>query len=437
MWSRRMFSTSPDGLQAKLDSLYDWCRKNSITISHEKTKIWIAGPLPSVLPVFTVGAHALSCVSKHKYVGVTLSSTDRSIFKEHYYIKASKARKSMNASFGAENFVGTVPPKEGISVYMATVDPHLMSACDVSIDVDNPSLAELERVQKTFIRRLLGVAKRSPVAMLFLEMGMWPVKYRRLMLALRYWQYALSLPNDHSLSYAVRDAVDLAINAKPSWISDLVKALRLLPLPVTFDLSRQWSPVDIDNIIEAVQRSCCNDIDDFLTSSPKALLLHHCAPQPRNSGSLSERMRQSTLSTLRSYLAVPVPAHRKALVRLLTSSHMLAVEVLRWTECRCPPVPRGDRSCRYCHTEVEDEAHVLLYCEESDQLQSLRSQFFRKVFQIGSHSFSASLRTASAGFDIIRLLVNAEDADILCSFAKYVFDILRIFQCVPVYYLHT
>ncbi len=65
----------------------------------------------------------------------------------------------MNALFGAEHFVGTIPPKDGISVYMATVDPHLMSACDVSIDIDPASLAELERAQKTFLCHLLGIAK--------------------------------------------------------------------------------------------------------------------------------------------------------------------------------------------------------------------------------------------------------------------------------------
>ncbi|PBK69909.1 hypothetical protein ARMSODRAFT_841649, partial [Armillaria solidipes] len=226
-----LFSNSSEGLQAKLDILFDWCRKNSMTISHDKTKIWIAGPLPSPLPSFSVGGHALSCVSKHKYVGITLSSTDRSIFKEHYYIKASKARKSMNALFGAEHFVGTIPPKDGISVYMATVDPHITSACDVSIDIDSGLLAELERVQKTFIRRLLGIAKRLPVAMLFSETGMWPVKFHRLTLALRYWQYALSLPNDHLLSYAMKDAITLATNGKPSWMSDLRNALYRLRRP--------------------------------------------------------------------------------------------------------------------------------------------------------------------------------------------------------------
>ena len=46
-----------------------------------------------------------------------------------------------------------------IRVHLRFVDPHLMSACDVSIDIDPASLAELEHVQKTFIRRLLGIAK--------------------------------------------------------------------------------------------------------------------------------------------------------------------------------------------------------------------------------------------------------------------------------------
>ncbi len=72
-----LFSNSSEGLQSKLDILFDWCQKNSMTISHDKTKIWIAGWLPSTLPSFTVGGLPLSCVSKHKYVGITLSSMDR------------------------------------------------------------------------------------------------------------------------------------------------------------------------------------------------------------------------------------------------------------------------------------------------------------------------------------------------------------------------
>ncbi len=306
-----------------------------------------------------------------------------------------------------------------------------MSACDVSIDIDDISLAELERVQKNFIRRLLGIAKHSPVAMLFSETGMWPVRYRRLVLALRYWQYALSLPNDHFLSYALADAVSLAVNGKSSWMTDLVHALLRLPHPIYLDVSRHWLPVDIDNLIETVESSCLKDIDDFMASSPKALLLHHCSPHAAHLH--NDHASQSVVSAFRSYLLVPVPAHRKALVRLLTSSHTLAVEVLRWAERRRPAIPRDERLCRYCRGEVEDEAHVLLYCDGSHDLYALRSEFFHKIFRITSSSFSSSLRASPTGFGVIRLLLQTDNIEVVCSFAKYVYNVFGIYQRLPVF----
>lgn len=290
-------------------------------------------------------------------------------------------------------------------------------------------MAELERVQKTFIRRLLGIAKRSPVAILFSETGMWPVKFRRLTLALRYWQYALSLPNDHFLSYAMNDAIMLATDGKSSWMSDLRNALLRLRQPISIDLSHPWSPVDVDNIVDAVEQAYLKDIEAFIGSSPKAPLLHHRA----SCHSLVACSQKSVVASFRPYLLVPVPAHRKALIRLLTSSHTLAVEVLRWPERRRPPVPHDQRFCRYCHTEVEDEAHVLLYCTGSNDLEELRDQFFHKVFRIAPVALISSLQAAATGVEVIRLVVEADDADVLCSFAKYVFDILRIFQRLPVF----
>ncbi|SJL18114.1 uncharacterized protein ARMOST_21686 [Armillaria ostoyae] len=109
-----------------------------------------------------------------------------SIFKEHHhYVKACKARKSVNTLSGAENFVGIIPPKDGIS--------HSMSACHISINIDAVLLAQLQCILK-----------------LFIQTGMWPVKYRRIILVLRYWEYALSLPVDHFLSYAIAESLALA-----------------------------------------------------------------------------------------------------------------------------------------------------------------------------------------------------------------------------------
>ncbi len=315
---------------------------------------------------------------------------------------------------------------------MASVDPHLMSACDVSINVDATLLTQLEHVQKMFIRRLLGVAKRSPVATLFSETGMWPIKYRRIMLALRYWQYALSLPNDHLLSYAFADSMTLARTRKASWIGDLARVCAALPHPVRIDLLRRWSPVDIDNVIAAIEKSCLRDIDSFLASSAKTPLLRHrsdCTPLDYD-----VPLQKARVSSFRSYLnLVPIPAHRKAVVRLLTSSHTLAIEVYRWSGRRRPPIPRAQRLRRYCQTEVEDEIHVLLYCDALESLQDLRREFFSNIFALSACTLVTALRLAPSGLDIVRTFVDADDAGILCCFAKYVYDISHVYNEAPLY----
>ncbi|PBK62421.1 hypothetical protein ARMSODRAFT_895575, partial [Armillaria solidipes] len=126
-------------------------------------------------------------------------------------------------------------------IYMAAVNPHLMPACDVSIDIDTTLLKQLERIQKLLIRRWLGpcVANRSPVALLFLETGIWPVRYRRITLTLCYGQYALSLPHNHFLSYAMADSFALARARKASWIANLARILQNLHRPVLIYLARQ------------------------------------------------------------------------------------------------------------------------------------------------------------------------------------------------------
>ncbi|KAK0490071.1 hypothetical protein EDD18DRAFT_1186731, partial [Armillaria luteobubalina] len=214
---------------------------------------------------------------------------------------------------------------------MAWIDPHLMLACDVSIDVDPTLLTLLERVQKLFLRRLL-------VAPLFSETGMWPIRYRRIMLALRYWQYALSLPNDHFLSYAFRDSLALAQGCTSSW---------------------------------------------------------------------------------------------KAVVRLLSSSHALAIEVLRWADCHQPAVPRAQHWCCFCHSNIEDKVHALWFCDASQVVRDLRTCFSRDIVSLTLVDFLQHLRSALTVCHVIGLFSDTEHDTVVCCFAKYVHDILKVFGEIP------
>ncbi len=151
-------------------------------------------------------------------------------------------------------------------------------------------------------------------------------------------------------------------------------------------------------------------------------------------GPSAENYRETPVASFRSYLNVPIPAHRKALVWLLTSSHILAVEVLRWPERRRPSVPRSQRLCRFCLSEVEDEALALWYCNGSQSLDDLRSDFFTLVFLMATSHFSDLLKSAASSFEVIDVLLGADDMKVVGALAKYVFNVFRIFSTVPLYY---
>ncbi|KAK0489050.1 hypothetical protein IW261DRAFT_391549 [Armillaria novae-zelandiae] len=193
------------------------------------------------------------------------------------------------------------------------------------------------------------------------------------------------------------------------------------------DLSRPWAPLDIEAIVAAVEQSCLADMDAYLAVSPKTPLLQHRSCQ--HAGDL---LQKRVLCSFRAYLNVPIPAHRKAVVQLLSSSHTLAVEVLRWSERRQPPLPRSQRLCRYCQTEVEDEVHALWCCRALSKLHNLRRSFFVDVFALAPAAFLSDLHSAPSALHVTRLFVDTEELAVLCRFAKFVFDILRVYKEVPV-----
>ncbi|KAJ7016162.1 hypothetical protein C8F04DRAFT_982763, partial [Mycena alexandri] len=85
--------------------------------------------------------------------------------------------------------VGISRLRDTRSLYMARVDPYLIAGCGICLDL-------LEDVQCMFLRRMLGVVSRSLHAVLFSETGIWPIKHRRVYLALKCLCYLLDLKCD-------------------------------------------------------------------------------------------------------------------------------------------------------------------------------------------------------------------------------------------------
>jgi hypothetical protein len=174
------------------------------------------------------------------------------LFEKHYRVKASKAQGVAHASFTVDSMIGSLPPKEGIQLYMARVDPHLISGCEVVLDVTSRLVVKLEKPQKRFLRRLLGLNPRSMRAILFTETGLLPIRYRRVILVLRHAMYWAQLPQSHYAKAAHDESLRLSTLGHISWASDLRAVMASFPLPVICAVSCLESADSIRDLISAV-----------------------------------------------------------------------------------------------------------------------------------------------------------------------------------------
>ncbi|THU95036.1 hypothetical protein K435DRAFT_966617 [Dendrothele bispora CBS 962.96] len=253
-------------------------------------------------------------------VRVWLTSTERYIFKKQYLVKASKARNVARATFAAQPMIGSLPPKEGIRLYMARIDPHLTFGSEVVLDVDLTLVGDLEGVQHMhmFLRRLLGVNNHSILAILFSETGLLPVRYRRLQLTLGYLKYL------QYASAAFRHSCALYNNRSSCWIGDVIHTLENLPVPVHVTLQGLLHTKSVDAVIEQVAESWESSLRMFIQDATRTLVL-----RKRVEYDSKGVMREYRLWAYRSYLdLIRVPTHRKAYFRFVTSNHHFAIELL-------------------------------------------------------------------------------------------------------------
>jgi hypothetical protein len=83
-----------------------------------------------------------------------------------------------NMTFAVKDSIGCLPPPQGIQLYMARIDPHLTFGCEVALDVTQAHVSKLEDVQHEYLRQLLGLNRRSVIAILFSETGIIPLRCR-------------------------------------------------------------------------------------------------------------------------------------------------------------------------------------------------------------------------------------------------------------------
>ncbi|KZP22953.1 hypothetical protein FIBSPDRAFT_696257, partial [Athelia psychrophila] len=281
-------------------------------------------------------------------------------FARHYARKEKSARSIANVTFSVESFVGTLPPFQGKRLFNARVDPHLTAGCEVALDVDMRLLAPLQKVQHTFLQRLIGLNPKAMRAFCFSETGVLPLAYRRIILAARYLQYVLSRPADHLVACALRECELMYSQCAPNWLGDLGVVINRMPAYWTRPL---WSPLGLDVesvtlLIADITLAAKSHVQNAIDESSKGSLLHGRLHNDENGDAVAEPI------AFRLYLSVTNPGHRRALAGLLLADSPLADTQLRYADGRGrrKKIPHEWRLCRFCMTDVEDTLHALFVC---------------------------------------------------------------------------
>ncbi|KAJ6501158.1 hypothetical protein C8R47DRAFT_970601, partial [Mycena vitilis] len=414
------------GLQAKLSTLGYWRAKNFILVNLIKTIILIYGALLSPPPTFHLGLTQISVTSEEKYVGVNLRTDTRNMFADHYKAKARTARYCGHRIFAIEDMTGGLTQKELKPLLMGRVDCHLTHGCEISPDSEDVHVKQLCKVQVTFIRRMLNLHRRSMIAPLFTETGIMPLRVRRLLLTLSHLRHFLDLKDDHLARAALNSSFELAGNGKKSWAQDLIKAATRLPFQCPeLILTRQTASEDIEDFSEVVEKVW---LQSEIDSSDKLYLLHGRREPQKDKGPAQ------VTSCMRHYLThVKTRKHREAITSVLLSTHLLAVEILRYVDHAYPAVPRSDRLCRFCRSEVETPEYALITCAASATVVTLRAKLLADLF-IKLPELQTRMAELS-DVDFLKAIVYPRSS--IALVAKFMYEVLEVFYAVPVFRLNA
>ncbi|PIL33484.1 hypothetical protein GSI_04107 [Ganoderma sinense ZZ0214-1] len=193
------------------------------------------------------------------YTGITFSTTQADIFAMHYTRKEQAARGAANAALSLGSHIGSTGSYGSVSV---------------ALDVRPNALRAFEELQRTYLRRLLRLSTHSQLCPLFTETGIWPVRYRRMELVLRYAKYLVTdgpmLPR-----LALQKVVALAQTSGPhgSWWSNVQHALAALPVPVHMNWFGGPSVNGLNKAVADLSCSLALSLRDNVTASSRLPLL--------------------------------------------------------------------------------------------------------------------------------------------------------------------
>lgn len=406
-----IFSTSPEGLQNKLNCIGKFCDDWGMKVNIKKTKVIIfnkAGRL--IRHKFFYKNSEIDCVSNYKYLGIFFTASGSfSVARNELYKKALKGYYKLRKDFLSLN----PSIKTSMKVFDHTIKPILLYGSEIwgVFNVNNNKFKQsqnqnilindcyknlkCETLHIKFCKYILGLHKKSTNHASLSELGRHPLHFNIVKSMLKYCYRLENLTTEFPLLYdAFLCSKELHYKHKNSWYSSVEKLIKIL---------------DFKDNVMSLNKS------KFGTILNKNLINKYLYDWKRTSelladGKLTTYLFLKTNFSFENYLTlVKNYDYRKSICKLRTSTHKLLIETGRYNK-----VPRNERICKNCTlSEIEDETHFLTRCTKfSHDRGVLFNLISSRVNQFSNLSDK----------DKLFWLLNCENAEILNSVGRFLYE---------------
>ncbi len=359
-----ILSTTAEGLQTSLNKLETFCNKWKLNINRDKSKVMKfskGGTRKRPNPTFRVGEEPIEITKKYTYLGVEIS--DNGSFKgaqQALYKKALRALFKLKGMVGGANLLPQVTLRlfdqliKPIALYGSEIWGHeTISTKNPEKFLDSLSNPVCEKLNLSLCRFALGLHRKTQISATRGELGRLPLGIDIVANMITHHDYLKSKDEASILGEAQKLSEQLAEQNRNN--------LRLRENKIAFikDTLSETNTRHTTPLGTRINKR--KTISDTLGQ----LYVDEWRKKITKENKLRTYVQVKTSFSKEDYLNIKDFKLRRAMARLRTSAHNLAIERGRYTR---PPTPVEERVCTTCpNRPVEDEYHFLMTCINYDE----------------------------------------------------------------------
>lgn len=180
------FEEAITALDHSMQCLNNWLRDNNFSLSAEKSAVVVfTRHRKQHIDNLSLAGHTFPVVRKYKYLGLILD--DKLLWSHHVLHIKKKCERGLNMLKFVTRRSAGASPKIALTFYRAYIRSIIDYGCVLYGSASKSNLLILDRLQYKALRISLGCMRSSPIHAILSESNEWPLKFRRVYLACKFF----------------------------------------------------------------------------------------------------------------------------------------------------------------------------------------------------------------------------------------------------------